>query len=94
MLREVAEAGVRVALALAGSRGELAGENAQQRGLPGSVRTDDRHLVLSVDLDIRVAEHIGAALVRERRVPKPNERAPGVRRIREVEADVLRRDAE
>jgi hypothetical protein len=88
MLREVAELGVRVALALAGARRELPAEHAQQRSLAGAVRADDRHLVLARDLDAGAREHV-ARLVAEGSIAQPHQGAPGVRRARELKADAL-----
>src|ERR1051326_273402 len=74
-----------------GPRHELAGEEPEQRRLAGPVRAHDRELLAVLDLDPGVRDHVWRVAVAERQVAQPYERAAGVGRGREREADAARR---
>ena len=76
---------------LARARSELARQQPQQRGLARSIRAHDRQLVALLDLHGRVRDHVRALHVAERQVAQPDQRATGVGRSGEGEADAARR---
>src|SRR6185503_14838950 len=76
-------------LALAAPRLELPRDHTEERRLSGPVRSHDRHLLASLDLERRAREDV-ALVVAEGGVPEADERAADVRRRRERKADAPR----